>query len=201
MTAAATAKSVRNRMNNTLSLSMPNTGTTSRNFISTFFSLHSAKVLYIASKHPKFYSSTHIFSLAFSHNMPSSSEISMTSPSHHEAPKNKGGRKAVRTPHFCPLILKPQTDKKKWQQFTAEARRQRNRDAQAAFRERRTEYIKELEAKVDDYTQKLRSMEGESRINADDRLMLRYKNSLLERILLHKGRDGRWVLLFEPGME
>lgn len=73
------------------------------------------------------------------------------------------------------------------QQFSVEARRQRNRDAQAAFRERRTEYIKELEDKVKIYSDKLRSIEAERASSADDRLMLRYKNSLLEKILLHKG--------------
>lgn len=72
--------------------------------------------------------------------------------------------------------------------FSAEARRQRNRDAQAAFRERRTEYIKELEETVKIYGDKLRSLEAARASTADDCLMLRYKNSLLERILLYKGK-------------
>lgn len=102
--------------------------------------------------------------------MRASSEFSVQSPTSHipAPPKRKGGRKPT---------------------FTAEARRQRNRDAQAAFRERRTEYIKELEETVKIYGDKLRSMEAARASTADDCLMLRYKNSLLERILLHKGVD------------
>jgi len=73
--------------------------------------------------------------------------------------------------------------------YTDEGRKQRNRDAQAAFRERRTEYIKELEDKVKLYSNKLRSMEATKSNTATECLMLRYKNSLLERILLHKGID------------
>jgi hypothetical protein len=75
------------------------------------------------------------------------------------------------------------------QTFTAEARRQRNRDAQAAFRERRSEYIKELEQTVKIYADKLRSLEATRATTADECLMLRYKNYLLERILLYKGRS------------
>jgi len=73
--------------------------------------------------------------------------------------------------------------------YTEEARKQRNRDAQAAFRERRIEYIKELEERVKAYSARLRAMEAKRTDSADECLMLRYKNSLLERILLHKGID------------
>lgn len=73
--------------------------------------------------------------------------------------------------------------------YTEEARKQRNRDAQAAFRERRIEYIKELEERVKVYSARLRTMEAKRTDSADECLMLRYKNSLLERILLHKGID------------
>jgi hypothetical protein len=72
--------------------------------------------------------------------------------------------------------------------YTEEARKQRNRDAQAAFRERRIEYIKELEERVKSYSTRLRSMEAARTNSMDECLMLRYKNSLLERILLHKGK-------------
>ena len=71
--------------------------------------------------------------------------------------------------------------------YTEEARKQRNRDAQAAFRERRIEYIKELEERVKAYSARLRALESKRTDSADECLMLRYKNSLLERILLHKG--------------
>lgn len=73
------------------------------------------------------------------------------------------------------------------QMYTEEARKQRNRDAQAAFRERRIEYIKELEERVKAYSARLRAVEAKRTDSADECLMLRYKNSLLERILLHKG--------------
>ncbi|KAM3465060.1 hypothetical protein BB8028_0003g09400 [Beauveria bassiana] len=84
-------------------------------------------------------------------------------------PKRKGGRK--------PLYA------------TSEERKQRNRQAQAAFRERRTEYIKQLEAAIAVHEGNLDSLQTAHRNAADECLMLRYKNSLLERILLEKGID------------
>jgi len=70
---------------------------------------------------------------------------------------------------------------------TSEERKQRNRQAQAAFRERRTEYIKQLEATIKQNEETLTSLQQSQRTAADECLMLRYKNSLLERILLEKG--------------
>lgn len=70
---------------------------------------------------------------------------------------------------------------------TSEERKQRNRQAQAAFRERRTEYIKQLEATIKQNEETLASLQQSHRTAADECLMLRYKNSLLERILLEKG--------------
>lgn len=72
---------------------------------------------------------------------------------------------------------------------TSEERKQRNRQAQAAFRERRTEYIKQLEATIKHHEETLQSLQQSHRSAADECLMLRYKNSLLERILLEKGID------------
>ncbi|SMQ45789.1 unnamed protein product [Zymoseptoria tritici ST99CH_3D1] len=72
---------------------------------------------------------------------------------------------------------------------TSEERKQRNRQAQAAFRERRTEYIKQLEATIKQNEDSLASLQQSHRTAADECLMLRYKNSLLERILLEKGID------------
>lgn len=71
---------------------------------------------------------------------------------------------------------------------TSEERKQRNRQAQAAFRERRTEYIKQLEDTIHVHEQNLHNLQGAHRTAADECLMLRYKNSLLERILLEKGQ-------------
>lgn len=70
---------------------------------------------------------------------------------------------------------------------TSEERKQRNRQAQAAFRERRTEYIKQLEEAIRTHEQHLANLQAAHRQAADECLMLRYKNSLLERILLEKG--------------
>jgi len=72
---------------------------------------------------------------------------------------------------------------------TSEERKQRNRQAQAAFRERRTEYIKQLEETIQIHEQNLHNLQTAHRNAADECLMLRYKNSLLERILLEKGMD------------
>ncbi|MCJ1313238.1 hypothetical protein MMC25_006915 [Agyrium rufum] len=72
---------------------------------------------------------------------------------------------------------------------TSEERKQRNRQAQAAFRERRTEYIKQLETSLKHQEEALQSLQTSHRAAADECLMLRYKNSLLERILLEKGID------------
>jgi hypothetical protein len=71
---------------------------------------------------------------------------------------------------------------------TSEERKQRNRQAQAAFRERRTEYIKHLEATIKNHEETLASLQQSHRSAADECLMLRYKNSLLERILIEKGK-------------
>ncbi|KAJ5163586.1 uncharacterized protein N7500_005416 [Penicillium coprophilum] len=71
---------------------------------------------------------------------------------------------------------------------TSEERKQRNRQAQAAFRERRTEYIRQLETTIKRNEESLQSLQQSHRSAADECLMLRYKNSLLERILLEKGR-------------
>lgn len=75
---------------------------------------------------------------------------------------------------------------------TSEERKQRNRQAQAAFRERRTEYIKQLEETIRVHETNLHNLQTAHRSAADECLMLRYKNSLLERILLEKGRELKW---------
>lgn len=77
---------------------------------------------------------------------------------------------------------------------TSEERKQRNRQAQAAFRERRTEYIRQLETTIKRNEESLQSLQQSHRSAADECLMLRYKNSLLERILLEKGTVPRTLL-------
>ncbi|KAI9703690.1 MAG: hypothetical protein M1836_007460 [Candelina mexicana] len=82
---------------------------------------------------------------------------------------------------------------------TSEERKQRNRQAQAAFRERRTEYIKQLETTIKHHEDALQSLQQSHRSAADECLMLRYKNSLLERILLEKGIDVQAELRAKTG--
>ncbi|KAH6667212.1 hypothetical protein B0J14DRAFT_489993, partial [Halenospora varia] len=71
--------------------------------------------------------------------------------------------------------------------ITSEERKQRNRQAQAAFRERRTEYIMQLEQTVQTHAADLQNLRAKHHIVSNECLMLRYKNSLLSRILLEKG--------------
>ncbi|KAI4789238.1 hypothetical protein E4T44_13312, partial [Aureobasidium sp. EXF-8845] len=82
---------------------------------------------------------------------------------------------------------------------TSEERKQRNRQAQAAFRERRTEYIKQLETTIKHHEDTLQTLQQSHRSAADECLMLRYKNSLLERILLEKGIDVQAELQMKTG--
>lgn len=78
---------------------------------------------------------------------------------------------------------------------TSEERKQRNRQAQAAFRERRTEYIKQLESTIKHHEDTLQNLQNSHRNAADECLMLRYKNSLLERILLEKGSPDFYLFI------
>ncbi|KAF4459597.1 MEAB [Fusarium albosuccineum] len=96
-----------------------------------------------------------------------------------QQPKRKGGRKPIYA--------------------TSEERKQRNRQAQAAFRERRTEYIKQLEETICVHESNLHNLQAAHRTAADECLMLRYKNSLLERILLEKGIDVQAELRAKTG--
>ncbi|TVY51537.1 hypothetical protein LCER1_G007147 [Lachnellula cervina] len=82
---------------------------------------------------------------------------------------------------------------------TSEERKQRNRQAQAAFRERRTEYIKQLEETIHVHETNLHNLQTAHRSAADECLMLRYKNSLLERILMEKGIDVQAELRAKTG--
>ncbi|KAI9812184.1 MAG: hypothetical protein M1827_004850 [Pycnora praestabilis] len=100
-------------------------------------------------------------------------------PENAQIQKRKGGRKPIYA--------------------TSEERKQRNRQAQAAFRERRTEYIKQLETTIKHHEETLQNLQQSHRSAADECLMLRYKNSLLERILLEKGIDVQAELRAKTG--
>ncbi|KAF2712896.1 hypothetical protein K504DRAFT_356389, partial [Pleomassaria siparia CBS 279.74] len=106
---------------------------------------------------------------------------------HPQQQKRKGGRKPIALTKRCKIYA------------TSEERKQRNRQAQAAFRERRTEYIKQLESTIKHHEETLQNLQNSHRNAADECLMLRYKNSLLERILLEKGIDVQGELRAKTG--
>ncbi|KAG4437006.1 hypothetical protein IFR05_007510 [Cadophora sp. M221] len=107
---------------------------------------------------------------------------SACSPSAQSLKKGKGGRK----------VMFP----------SAEEKKQRNRDSQAAFRERRKEHISELENIVQEQKEKLQESKNAQASAKEEVLILKYKNSLLERILLEQGIDVNAelnnILVFPP---
>jgi predicted NodU family carbamoyl transferase len=109
---------------------------------------------------------------------------------HPQTQKRKGGRKPVSALSVTAQhnMSKSSLTKRRKIYATSEERKQRNRQAQAAFRERRTEYIKQLETTIKHHEDALQNLQQSHRSAADECLMLRYKNSLLERILLEKGK-------------
>lgn len=114
--------------------------------------------------------------------------------------KRKGGRKPVSSPPAAMLssgtitMSKIGLTKRRKIYATSEERKQRNRQAQAAFRERRTEYIKQLESTIKHHEETLQNLQNSHRTAADECLMLRYKNSLLERVLLEKGAPPLFLI-------
>lgn len=70
---------------------------------------------------------------------------------------------------------------------TLEERKERNRQAQATFRERRIIYVAQLEKTIQEQKDELRRMQSACASATDESLNLKYKNSLLERVLLEKG--------------
>jgi hypothetical protein len=97
--------------------------------------------------------------------------------------KRKGGRKPVCLDSSCLVMLLTILQI----YATSQERKQRNRQAQAAFRERRTEYIKQLEETIRIHEVNLHNVHTARQSAAEECIMLRYKNSFLERILLEKG--------------
>ncbi|KAI9749074.1 MAG: hypothetical protein M4579_007009 [Chaenotheca gracillima] len=85
--------------------------------------------------------------------------------------KRKGGRRPIYATH--------------------EERKLRNRQAQADFREKRSEYIRHLEKTGKDLDETLTTCRQEHAGAVDECHSLRYQNSLLERILLEKGKRER----------
>lgn len=81
------------------------------------------------------------------------------------------------------------TQKNLPQQEQKGRRLQLNRQEQAAARERRTEYIKQLEGTIKHHEETLQNLQNSHSNIMDERLMLRYNNSLFERILLERDID------------
>jgi len=72
---------------------------------------------------------------------------------------------------------------------TIDAKRQRNRDAQAAFRERRMEYVKDLENDMKSLRAEVQVLRATRSSGAEESLMLRYENSFLTRLLIENGKE------------
>ncbi len=101
--------------------------------------------------------------------------------------KHKSGRKPVfSTPRRSDSLFFADEC---WKVYTPAQRKEKLRQAQADFRDRRTEYIKRLEDTVQQCNCKLESLQLTLDKVVDERLTLRYKNSLLERILVEFGED------------
>lgn len=72
--------------------------------------------------------------------------------------------------------------------MTVEERKQRNRLAQTAFRERQTQITKELEKTAEETEKNLRNLSNTHISTAHELVMLRYQNSLLERMCYENGQ-------------
>ncbi|KAH8600094.1 hypothetical protein B0O99DRAFT_348491 [Bisporella sp. PMI_857] len=77
----------------------------------------------------------------------------------------------------------------KQQEAYDERRRQLNRRAQKAFRERRTERMADLEISIEQMKKELDASQAARSRATEELMMVKYKNSLLERLLLEKGID------------
>ncbi|TQS37119.1 hypothetical protein Golomagni_02417 [Golovinomyces magnicellulatus] len=78
---------------------------------------------------------------------------------------------------------------------SSQERKKRNRQAQAAFRERRIEYIKQLEGTVMSHEIKMHSLNIVNQNSMEECLMLRSHNSSLMNILQERGIDAHAELL------
>lgn len=83
---------------------------------------------------------------------------------------------------------------------TVEERKQRNRQAQAAFRERRTEYIKQLEATLKQHEQLLQTAQNDRHAVSNECAALRYRLSTIEKILLEKGQSDLRMSVYKKHM-
>jgi ABC-type phosphate transport system auxiliary subunit len=72
--------------------------------------------------------------------------------------------------------------------YTSEAeRKQRNRQAQAAFRHRRSVLMTELESENQRLKTQVATLQGELRRKNDQLQMVSYRGNLMERMLREKG--------------
>ncbi|KAI4093046.1 MAG: hypothetical protein LQ339_007769 [Xanthoria mediterranea] len=72
---------------------------------------------------------------------------------------------------------------------TLEARKQKNREAQASYKIRQRAYVKDLESSDEHVGKEIQDLQQIHAATREECLLLRYKNSLLERILFEKGID------------
>src|SRR5271156_441087 len=109
---------------------------------------------------------------------------------------HKGGRKLV----WLYFLLTNNSLTAKLQIYaTLEERKERNRQAQATFRERRIVYVAQLEKTIQEQRDELHRLQNACSSATDERLNLKYKNSLLERILLEKGESPEIISLHCQG--
>ncbi|KAI4264616.1 MAG: hypothetical protein L6R42_000278 [Xanthoria sp. 1 TBL-2021] len=74
---------------------------------------------------------------------------------------------------------------------TLEARKQKNREAQASYKIRRRAYVKDLESSDEHVGKEIRDLQQIHAATTEECLLLRYKNSLLERMLFEKGKERK----------
>lgn len=76
---------------------------------------------------------------------------------------------------------------------TLEARKQKNREAQVSYKNRQSAYVKNLEDSNEHIGKEIRNLQQIHAATREECLLLRYKNSLLERILFEKGKERKQV--------
>lgn len=101
----------------------------------------------------------------------------------------KSGRGDGNQLGYTPYLLSACANEHSKKYASVEERKQRNREAQADFRNRRTQHIKDLEATSDRHCKEIEDM-GQKNWQAvvEECVMLRYRSSLLERMLAENGK-------------
>lgn len=74
---------------------------------------------------------------------------------------------------------------------TLETRKQKNREAQASYKNHQTMLVKHLRNSNEHLGKEIRELQQIHVVTREKCLLLRYKNSLLERILFEKDKKRR----------